>query len=252
MLLLVHIDRGSFWGPGPFSYSSFLASLFLVQGWIGSALAWNNPAWSLSAEWLAYVFFLISIRAIWLVRGKALSVILVLAALAPLYFVVYRMPHPSFDHAEKVGILRCLSEFSAGALLCRFLEAVEFGAIVSDLIFATGALLLTISRIEPALDGIAPPAFALLILASEHRSRLAKFTLANTVAIFFGEISFSIYLTHEILFRSALNFGPSDMGLQRIVLICAACLTIPLSWLTWRFIELPGQLAGKRFTRISP
>jgi peptidoglycan/LPS O-acetylase OafA/YrhL len=56
--LLVELVPENWWGPGPFTLGALGASVALVQNWtLPTALAWNFPTWSLSAEWAAYLLF---------------------------------------------------------------------------------------------------------------------------------------------------------------------------------------------------
>src|ERR1043165_7460847 len=44
--------------PDHFGISQFITTALLVQNWrMGNVSLWNGPSWSLSAEWLGYIFF---------------------------------------------------------------------------------------------------------------------------------------------------------------------------------------------------
>lgn len=70
------------WMPTPHSPQRWLASFLLVQSWIGMAESWNGPAWSLSAEWGAYLAFPVLALAVWRIRSAPLAGALALTALA--------------------------------------------------------------------------------------------------------------------------------------------------------------------------
>src|SRR4051812_18269651 len=81
VVLLVASFPDHWWGPGPFTPHSLISSILLIQTWIPStAQAWNHPAWSLSAEWLAYLAFPLMAWAMGFLHNRALA--LVAAALA--------------------------------------------------------------------------------------------------------------------------------------------------------------------------
>jgi peptidoglycan/LPS O-acetylase OafA/YrhL len=77
--------------------------------------------------------------------------------------------------------------------------------------------------------------------------------IANRIILFYGKISYSLYLNHPImiyffapLYHSVYSLGYSN-GIH--FLICLTITIIPLtfvSYLTYRFIELPGIKLGKK------
>jgi peptidoglycan/LPS O-acetylase OafA/YrhL len=70
------------WGPGPFTGETFVASAALAQNWTSrTALAWNHPTWSLSAEWLADLVFSFLIFAVIRLRGRQQALVGLLLAL---------------------------------------------------------------------------------------------------------------------------------------------------------------------------
>lgn len=85
--------RGWRWGSAPvdeLTLGSFVRQLFLVQLWdrpSGAGTSWAGPAWSLSAEWLAYVLFpLLALGVYALTRRLSARgmVVAALLALAPM------------------------------------------------------------------------------------------------------------------------------------------------------------------------
>lgn len=245
-MLLLTIWLPGYWGPGPFSGTAFVASLLLVQSWAGMALAWNNPAWSLSAEWLAYAVFVVLVRPLAAMSRRPTLVLAFVIVLLPLYLAAYGRHPITFDHAERLGVVRCLCEFTAGAILCRFADGLQLRRGATDAVLLAGFALLLIALGGPLLDGFAPLGFALVILACALDSPLAARVLGNRPAIFLGEISFSLYLVHQILFQAAVNLARGDVAQERILLAVAAVALVPFAWSTWRWIERPGQMLGRR------
>ena len=96
------------------------------------------------------------------------------------------------------------------------------------------------------------------ILGASLGSSWAVLLLGNRVMRFLGEISYSLYLWHFPLI-AALKLIPQlqEIGPHRNSILLGICtiLLILVSWLSWRFIELPGIAFGKRLTnslRINP
>jgi peptidoglycan/LPS O-acetylase OafA/YrhL len=77
--------------------------------------------------------------------------------------------------------------------------------------------------------------------------------ITNRIILFYGKISYSLYLNHPIMiyFFSPLYHSVYSLGYSNGIhfLICLTITTIPLtfvSYLTYRFIEVPGIKLGKK------
>ena len=87
-----------------------------------------------------------------------------------------------------------------------------------------------------------PVAGAFLLIAAGQRAWLNRVVLGNRVAVFFGLISFPLYLWHWPLlsFARIIEGGTPARGVR----IAAVLTAIVLAWLTWRFIERPLRFGG--------
>lgn len=121
---LLTLERGTpqNWVPqeGVYTPVTFVRNLLLAHGW-GNSFAWNGPAWSISAEWFAYLVFplatvvLLRLSPGMLGFGAALSVPAGLALMAVLV--------PGFLHLESgPPILRIAGAFAAGCFIYRLYE----------------------------------------------------------------------------------------------------------------------------------
>ena len=116
-VVLVKSVPEDLWGPGPFTLNALIASAGLVQNWSSpTALGWNFPAWSLSAEWSAYLIFPFLTIAVGLVRDRRMAFCLALASLLTLVVVRMARGSVSLDRVGLAGMVRCFFEFTAGAL----------------------------------------------------------------------------------------------------------------------------------------
>lgn len=224
---------------GTFSFSNFMATLLLVNNWgIMPTTMWNGPAWSLSAEWLGYLAFPFIAVAIgkYVPRGFELAAAITL--LAALVAGMVALNVPDMGQMNKVGVLRMAFEFSAGCLLYR--------ASMRDTAPRTWTLVVGLAitvacsyRLDyhwGAVFGL-----ALLILALCKEGPVANLLFGNPVALWLGNISFSLYLSHWPLIqvyqwtssRVALDKEVLAAILIAVIIVGAVCL--------YRVVEVPSR-----------
>jgi len=234
-----------------FGLDAFIACLLLIQNWAyWLPTAWNAPAWSLSAEWLAYLLFPFALPLVRSLRSAAAA-----AAAAGLLLVLLCgvVLFKGFDNDNLVGsggTLRMICEFGCGACLC---QAMRHGLRVPSWIGSAAAIALLAAA-----------------FSQYHLSLLALFGLPLTVAVaatgkgplhtlfaarpvvFLGEISYSIYLLHWIVVQVFNHVDPvPDHGDPPLLLRAVLCATIVvgLAWLSYRLIELPARRWGRSIGR---
>jgi peptidoglycan/LPS O-acetylase OafA/YrhL len=248
LLVLVTLAPGQFWGPGPFTFKAFVASIFLIQGWVGMAQAWNNPAWSLSAEWLAYVCFVFLAPIYYQIQSRRLTLILAFASILPLLAIMIAIGSPVLNHSERLGLVRCICEFSVGMFLCKLWKTNPISERTSQTIFYAGLVCLAAAIATPMLDVVAIVAFSAIIFSCATQCRPVQIIFGGSITKFLGDISFSIYLVHVVLLNLCLAIARMYFlpEYQFIAVILGLAGVIPLAWLTWCFIEVPGQTFGRR------
>lgn len=247
--LMVPILHGHWLLAMPHTAASMMIEAALVQGWLLRSSSWNPPTWSLSTEWLVYLVFPLLALVIgrimrwWLALAGALGALLLLAV------VCFASHQVGLDHVQRLGLLRCLLEFPAGMLLCRLWQLCALSRRQSEGFFIAGLTLLIAALLGRSLDILALPGFALLLLSCVGGSRSAQALFGNRVAHFLGEISFSIYLVHwlflELALRAAEVIAPGSLAARFALLPLVPLLTLPIAYLTWRRIEIPGQAVGR-------
>jgi peptidoglycan/LPS O-acetylase OafA/YrhL/uncharacterized membrane-anchored protein len=264
-VLLVEAFPENYWGPGPFTSGALAASAALVQDWIPStALAWNHPSWSLSAEWAAYLLFPLLIVAIGLLRDRRLAFCLALVSLLALTLSLSVRESHTLNHAGPPGIVRCLFEFSAGALAWKSLPADVWKAAstedwnyrrLGEICTALGAAVLVLALAIPAFQAIAPFAFMMFILGCALPSWTAGRLFGNGVVVVLGNISFSIYLVHIFVLGCltvAINSTHINTG-GWLARLGASAAYLPLvlvtAYVTWWFVERPTHEFARRHGR---
>ena len=100
-----------------FPFGELPLHLLLVQNWgFTDALAWNDPAWSISAELGAYLLFPLLALAIDWRRVPSWAVIAAITAAAVVLASVFAWADaPTLGHdITRLGLIRCVIEFGMG------------------------------------------------------------------------------------------------------------------------------------------
>lgn len=252
-------DPAAEWWFDPLSY---VKQLFMVQLWAAPRIdgtSWNDPSWSVSAEWLAYLLFPVFALVLWRLKWRAKARVLL-----PLAFLVAApcgliMHYTGTFYSDFSWLPRILCQFLAGALIYAMVSRLVLTKLMCQIAgwLGTGlAVLIVYFMIELRdqeiewLPGAAVhvrilfiPLVAALAVGTTGLSRL----LAVKPLVFGGKLSYSLYLVHlmiidYVVWISAENswIPATPSGMRWFVLgIVAACLA--LSYALWRFVEEPAR-----------
>jgi peptidoglycan/LPS O-acetylase OafA/YrhL len=138
-------------------------------------------------------------------------------------------------------------------LLCRMTQIETVGSRAGVVSLACGLIVLAPAFTGARFEYVAPIGFSLIVLSCASQAKLPAMIFGNSVTVFLGEISFSIYLVHwwllELAQRVARLAAPNDANMLAACFSATVLLIVPLSFLSWRFIELPAQAFGKAYLR---
>lgn len=251
-------------------------NLFLLQSWSQlpyTFFGFNGVAWSLSTEMFFYAMFpilLINIDKTWphllIISASLVGFSMFMAhhynltsftgANIPntaswvyiwppsrlLEFVLGMVAGKAFlMYGDKVGGVKYQTALGAAGIF-----VILFGAVAVP---AAARMTTTITSFDLALvswllvSGAAPFFAAGLFLLASTNGKVSD-ALAWHPLILLGEISFSIYLVHQIIIRALIEH-PTWLDTWPDVVKMGAywALIIALSYLLWRFIEKPCQRA---------
>ena len=178
--------------------------VLLIQNWgFTPQLRWNDPAWSISTEMAAYLVFpLVVLAAKWERLPTSLLVALGFAVLAaiPLYFWADNDTSLGAE-ISRLGLVRCLLEFSLGNVLCLLWLRWRGAAHGAGIAFAVclAALGAGIGLDLPETVFV-PACFAAGLLALALGRGAIVRALGGRLLRYMGEISYSTYLAHTFLF----------------------------------------------------
>lgn len=231
-------------------------NLLMIQSW-GLAGSLDGPAWPISAEWAAYLLFpAILVPCLfrrplqaWLALSACVG-LLVMLCLIPQSLGHRPRPDTLLDlHTSYMAlpVVRCLPEFTLGILAFRA-SATPCGLILarsrwlSPLVCLGVILLLTI----PRTDLVVVLLFPILVVSLTSEQHRAGRILASRPAELAGLLSYSIYLTHDLLggLINWLHGTVEHLGMAHAQIYAAAAgvgLTFPCACLAYRFIEVPGR-----------
>lgn len=240
-----------------------LANVFMVQSWgVGPSL--DGTAWSLSAEWAAYVLFPVLAGLALFGRGRTALALAALAAVG----IVATATLTGIDHEAHSGaldaydggtiepVLRCLSGFVLGLLMFRLAQGSRVSAWLARDVVLAALLLLTALGFAFAPDDLwIYPLFPLLVLGLYGNRGAIGRLLGGGAIYWLGLVSYSIYLVHPYLvlpkrdlamgLASTLGPAPADA----IASAAAFATVLILSGASYRLIEEPGRRALNRATR---
>lgn len=218
------------------------AHLLMVHAWIAGP-SWNVPAWSVSAEWLAYCLF----PAIWVgvgrVGGRVVPVVAILALLAAL---VLGLRLGDVELSKTITgwpvALRVLCEFTIGCLLFRLAGQVAPSRWFDGL-FAVGlAGMLWAPCTTVALVGV-----VLTVAAAARATGPVHRLLTSHAMLHGGLISYSVYMLHFPVIRVIFNVnGVLAMDSRPLAVKLAAELAwivviLALAAASHRWVEQPAR-----------
>lgn len=232
------------------SVSTFVANIFLVHGWgIGTqSTSWNIPSWSISTEAACYLAFP---PLILLLRRASIAAFASVTLGVPLviYGAIF-FRHQSIEDAAP--LLRCFAGFIFGmgvfsissisnqvsrALTAMGQVVVILGILISMHIHLSHALIIL--------------QFGILISLTARDTGVLAPVLRTSPLFLLGTLSYSIYLTHWLVYRAywiygddifhslASNYSPDNVSWLKYTVFFT--LVIVTSFATYRLVEMPAR-----------
>jgi peptidoglycan/LPS O-acetylase OafA/YrhL len=230
-------------------------NMLLIHGLgFASSWNWNDPSWSISVEFFTSVMLLpllIRLKS----RIKLISISLIS------YIIVYARHH-NLEAATDVhfmilssGLLKCIAGMSLGVLITnisKFTEKRDPPKILMT-IMQTAAVgicsyfIYTKDDVH-SYDGIVIMSFCYLFYTLINYSGFWSAIAANQVLVYFGNISFSIYLLHTPLMIAMdhIGFFNSSSRITQTYLFVSTLILI--SSITYKYFELPIYKKSKTIT----
>ncbi|MEZ0381875.1 MULTISPECIES: acyltransferase family protein [Mycobacteriaceae] len=220
--------------------TSYVRQVLLMQLWFEpffDGTSWNGPAWSISAEWLAYLLFgglvLVIYRVMRATSAGGLAALAVIASLPPLLLLLATGQF----YTPWSWLPRIVMQFTAGALACASVRKLQAGgsarldggeaklgpprglsdrarrgagycavllivAIVGTLYYFDAH---PISGLHDS-GGLVDVLFVPLVMALAIGTGSLPVLLSTRVMVYGGQISFCLYMVHELV-HTAWNWA---------------------------------------------
>lgn len=239
----------------------------MVHDWVPSyryAFSFNGVSWSISAEMFFYLAFpFLIVRRERIIIGFLASLVVILALLyisrdlkldraMPIHersaFLVWAHLHPT---ASIVGFILGM----LGASIFRSMQSLKLNPITGTVVecaaiilciwwFWKGSVLMyprslsDVGRVYYSYNSaflVAP----IIVFIFAWNSGLFSNILSWQPLVVLGKISFSTYMLHQILIRSAMHYAlPTKIGQFNAVFLTILVAYLG-SWLLWRMVEEP-------------
>lgn len=250
----------SFLGPAPFTENNsplaLAANFMMIQAWgFFPEYTWIPTAWSVSADWFAYLAFPLLITLLYpLVRNVAGSLAVGAFCISLLAILVLGNAG-SIEFPMYASLLRCIPEFMIGIALGFNRHRFNLKSTWSDFVIA----LLAISAAYVAHRGTFEILFlvcvSLLIPTLAASQGLISRAINFRALVYLGELSYAIYLSHMIIqsgWRIAEGKLFDEMSTSAIVIssILRTILILISSAMLFHFFEVPTRRwIRKAFTK---
>ena len=267
LVVCAHFKWDEFFNP-----QAIPTHMLMLQSFgLHSIYTWNVPAWSISAEFAAYVIF--PLFAFVLYRFKIVTPIVISALIIFIYcLLTFKLSKANgttstynLDVTYNYGYLRGIAGFLAGGMIYQFYLKKIFYFLKTDAMLVILFALLFACLHFGATDLVFIPVFLMLVLSAAYNTGRVKRFLGNRFLQWLGDISYSVYLMQFPLMLLVIALlprfgifwnGPYSLHLPywQAALCCLVFLAslIGISAVSYQFIERPFRnLINSKFRGIN-
>ncbi|OBG20726.1 acyltransferase [Mycolicibacterium celeriflavum] len=242
--------------------TNYIRQALMVQLWFvpffdGSS--WDGPAWSISAEWLAYLLFgaliLVIFRIARATRARGLIALAFVATMPPILLLLAT----GLFYTPWSWLPRIVMQFTAGALVCaavrklqpsdRTRRAAGYAAVLLGGAIVVILYLLDAHPLPKITDGagLVDVLFVPLLFTLAIGSGTLPWLLSLQPIVYLGHVSFSLYMVHELVHTTwnwlvaqfELHLSPDFTGKLIMVALLGAALTGAV--MLYHFVEEPAR-----------
>jgi peptidoglycan/LPS O-acetylase OafA/YrhL len=208
--------------------------------------------WSLAIEEQFYIFWPLLLG---LASRRKWNFLAVVSAVALVSFGVNVLSFPEHAEAAFYSPLSRFWELMIGGLLAYAVlykptsisKHRNVQSIVGIALIVVGLVFINKVRAFPGWWALLPTFGAALLISAGPAAWVNRIVLSNKLAVWFGKISYPLYLWHWPLLSLALILNSGE-ATSRTVRIGLVLLSIVLAWLTYKTIETPIRVGNKGST----
>ncbi|WP_029625423.1 acyltransferase family protein [Sphingomonas sp. PAMC 26605] len=230
---------------GHYPYAELPLHMLLLQTWgFTDRLTWNDPSWSISTEWAAYLLFpLVAFALDWRRVPSWVVVSAIGALLALLHVVMAGSPSLGTD-IWTFGLRRCLIEFAVGGALCSLWQRWRDAPVIPALVALGCGIGAFVGFLEGEPETLCIPAtFAAALLALALTSGSRGNPLDVPALHYLGEISYATYLSHFLLFVIVKLVLVDDVrDIPPVLIALYLLLVLGTSVALHHLVERPAQI----------
>ena len=240
---------------------SYVRQLFMIQLWFEpffDRTSWDGPAWSISAEWLAYLLFGVLIVVIFRIaavsRARTLFMLAFFATLPPTILLLGN----GVLYTPWSWLPRIIAQFVAGALACAAVRRLRLGdtarrgaGYLSVLLVLTMVVLLYYVDAHPVSSMVDPGGlvalmFMPLVVTLAIGVGVLPTLLSTRLLVYGGQISFSLYMIHEPV-HTAWNWAVAQYlivmpkSVAKLAVVGLILAAIMAAMMLYHFIEEPSR-----------
>ena len=210
--------------------------------------------WSLGVEEQFYIIWPLLLWGAWKLGLNLLKLTIICLAASftwniyELYFaqstIAFYLPQVRFWELLIGAVLAYIHLNPASSQISsRYISALRLSnentrSIAGAALLLLSFFLINSQKVFPGFWAILPTLGAVLLISAGPNAILNRSVLSNPLAIWFGKISYPLYLWHWVLLVYLRILEP-DLFAKLKFRLLALALAVLLSWLTYRFIEKP-------------
>jgi peptidoglycan/LPS O-acetylase OafA/YrhL len=213
--------------------------------------SWNDPSWSISAEWFAYlVFGAVAAASIRWVRSPVVGVIfsvglfVICAAGVDIY-----TPWTITEKGPPIGIIRIMPEFLLGHFLYlwvrgRVWNVRAVATFSGPTAFGLTALIIGGYGFGLLSESASVPLWGVVIAALYLKGTYATpGWMEHRAAVYLGEISYAVYMIHMLFYTVWFNAWEKVIGraVNGVEVLVPMILVVVLSAASYHLVEVPGR-----------
>jgi peptidoglycan/LPS O-acetylase OafA/YrhL len=255
---------------GDLNAISYVRQLLLVQLWFQpyfDGSSWDGPAWSISAEWLAYLLFGVLVLVIFRIaratRARGLVYLAFAASLPPMLLLLAS----GHFYTPWSWLPRIVMQFTAGALACAAVRKLQLSdparrrvgylSVVLGVAIVGLVYLLDAHPVPKMIDssGLVDVLFVPLVVTLATGLGSLPGLLSVRVMVYLGHISFSLYMVHELV-HTAWNWAAEQFEIvltpswsAKLIVVGVLAIAFIGAALLYHFVEEPARIWMRKMVK---